>query len=141
MRTLLLALGCSTLLCACASRSEPPYPKDAVGWSNYKEGTTKFRGRFVLRAGESTDNGMIRVKAVELLPPRFTGDAGDFEARARVRLAFISVSDEKVLCWDDFPDTGGGSVPLPVEYKIFDVGVRAINLSEGWVYFVLTGDY
>ena len=124
-----------------ARDQSPLFPTDAIGWSNYKEGTTKFRGRFLLRTGESTDDGTIRVKVVELLPPKVTGDAGDFEARARVRIAFFRVPDGKVLSSDVYPENGGGGAQLASEFAVFGVGVRAINLTDGWVYFALTGDY
>jgi hypothetical protein len=134
------------MLCAQAcvvscARSEPPLPTDAIGWSNYTEGTTKFRGRFLLRTGESTDDGTIRVKVVELLPPKVTGNVGDFEARARVRIAFFSVPDGQYLSSDVYPENGGGGAQLSSEFRVFGVGVRAINLTGGWVYLTLTGDY
>jgi len=78
---------------------------------------------------------------VELLPPKVTGDAGDFEARARVRIAFFRVPDGKVLISDVYPENGGGGAQLPSEFAVSGVGVRAINLTDGWVYFALTGDY
>ena len=137
----LLLIVCAQVCVASCARSEPPLPTDAIGWSNYKEGTTKFRGRFLLRTGESTDDGTIRVKVVELMPPRVTGDAGDFEASARVRIAFSRVLDGQYLSSDVYPENGGGGAPLPSEFRVFGVGVRAINLTDGWVYFTLTGDY
>jgi len=132
------------LLVSCA-RYEPPLPKDAIGWSDYKEGSTKFRGRFLLHTGESTENGKLRVTVLELLAPKLTGDGGDFEARARAKLGFARVSDGKTLCWKILPENGGGNLSecadLADEYGIFGAGIRAINLNEGWVYFVLDGIY
>lgn len=137
----LVIMVCAQVCAASCARSEPPLPADAIGWSNYKEGTTKCRGKFVLRTGESTDDGTIRVKVVELLPPKITGDSGDFEARARVKIAFSKVFDGQILSLDVYPEHGGGNAHLPSEFRIFGVGVRAINLKDGWVYFELTGDY
>gem|GEM_PF-4262269 len=61
IKALVLMLCAQAFVVSCA-RSEPPLPTDAIGSSNYKEGTTKFRGRFLLRTGESTDDGTIRVR-------------------------------------------------------------------------------
>lgn len=143
MRTLLFTLILSLWQQGCcgAQHTEPAYPKDALGWRDYEEGTTKFRGSFVLKKGESTDNGKIKIKVIDLLAPKCTGDAGDFSARARVKLLFCKQTDEAVLYSDIFPESGGGNVYVPDEFGIFGVGVRGINLKEGWVFFVLTGDY
>ncbi|HTG14409.1 MAG TPA: hypothetical protein VK747_03980 [Blastocatellia bacterium] len=140
MKALAIVFSAAVFL-SCRARSEPLLPTDAIGWNNYKEGTTKFRGKFLLTAGESTDNGTIRIKVVELLRAEFTGDAGDFAARPRVRIAFSRVSDGKTMLSEVYPENGVGATHLPSEFKIFDVGVRSINLTDGWVYFVLTGDY
>jgi hypothetical protein len=99
-----------------------------------------------LKKGESTDNGKIRISVLDLIPPACTGDAGDFAARARVKLEFTRVSDQSVLCSEIFPENGGrsffgGCAGIPDEFKIFGVGARAINLKEGWVFFALDGDY
>ena len=123
--------------CCGTYHTEPDYPKDVFGWREYKEGTTKLRGSFLLRKGESTDNGKIKIKALDLLAPECTGDSGDFSARARVVLQFYRVTDEQLLCTETFPENGGRNVYIPEEYGINGVGVRAINLKDGWVYFIL----
>jgi hypothetical protein len=57
-----------------------------------------------------------------------------------------SLSNPQILCSDVYPENGGGTLtshcgPIPDEFGIFGVGVRAINLKEGWVYFILDGTY
>lgn len=148
MKWLIIALGAVIWLVGCcdSQRTEPTYPKDVAGWRNYKEGTTKLRGSFVLRKGEQTDNGKLQITVLELIPPKCTGDTGDFSAQARVNLGFTRVSDQQVLCSETFPENGGGSLSgncgrIPDEFGIYGVGVRAINIRDGWVFFFLDGDY
>ena len=148
MKQFLLALVIALWLQSCcpARRTEPPYPIDVSGWRDYKEGTTKIRGSFVLRKGERTDNGKLEIKVLDLMPPECTGDAGNFKERARVKLEFVRLSDQQALCSEIFPENGGGSLSgacggIPDEFAIFGVGVRGINLKDGWVFFVLDGDY
>jgi hypothetical protein len=147
-KLLLITLSVSLWLQGCCpgSRREPTYPTDAGGWRDSQNGTTKLRGSFVLRKGEHTDNGKLQITVSDLLPPECTGDAGDFAARARVKLKFVRLSDEHVLCSDIFPENGGGELiggcaGIPREFGVFGVGARAINLKEGWVHFIITGDY
>lgn len=148
MKALLLGLSIAIWLqgCCAGQRTEPSFPKDVTGWRDYKEGTTKLRGSFVLRKGERTDNGKLELKVLELMPPECTGDAGTYAERARVKLEFRRLSDQQVLCSETFPENGGRSLAglcagIPDEFGIFDVSVRAINLKDGWVFFILTGDY
>jgi len=124
-------------------RAEPAYPTEVVGWRDYKIGTTSLRGNFVLRKGEATDNGKLQIKAVDLMAPECTGDAGNYAERARVRFEFTRLSDRKLLCSETFPENGGRSLfglcpDIPKEFNILDVSVQAINLKDGWVFFFLT---
>ncbi|HWO00663.1 MAG TPA: hypothetical protein VNS63_15500 [Blastocatellia bacterium] len=147
-KVLLVALSISIWLQGCCPgrRTEPNYPTDVSGWRDTKEGTTKLRGSFVLKKGEQTDNGKLQITVSDLLSPECTGDAGDFAARARVKLKFSRLSEKQAICSEVFPETGGGELVggcagIPSEFGVFGVSVRAINLKEGWVSFVLTGDY
>jgi len=127
--------------CCGSQHDEPIYPRNVDGWRDFKDGTTKLRGSFVLSKGASTDNGLIKIKVLDLLAPECTGDAGDFSARARVILGFYRVTDEFLLCSETFPENGGGNLPLPAEFGIFGVGIRGINLRDNWVYFFIDGTY
>src|SRR5215472_1894207 len=145
MKVILFVLVFAVWLSACCpQRKEPPPPTDAIGWKDYKEGTTKLRGRFLLKKGESTDNGKVEIKVLELIPPNCAADVGSFERQARVKLQFRSLSNPQNLCSEVFPEHGGGLLIPPCnsiaeEYDISGVGVGAINLKEGWVYFRLDG--
>ena len=134
-------MGVWMLGCCGRQHTDPPYPQDVYGWRDYKEGTNKLRGCFVLKEGASTDNGKVKITVLKILAPECTGDAGDFSARARVTLQFCSFTDQKVLCEETFPESGGLQIHIPDEFGISGVGVRGINLREAWVFFILTGDY
>jgi len=144
MKLILFVLVLAVWLSSCCpQRKEPPLPKDAIGWKDYQEGTTKLRGRFLLKKGETTDNGKVEIKVWELIPPDCPSEMGSFERQARVRLQFRSLSNPEIVCSDVFPEHGGGSLcdSIADEYDIFGVGVGAINLKEEWVFFILSGTY
>jgi len=89
MKVILFVLVFAVWLSACCPpRKEPLPPTDAIGWKDYKEGTTKLRGRFLLKKGESTDNGKVEIKVLELIPPNCAAHVGSFERQARVKLQF-----------------------------------------------------
>jgi hypothetical protein len=147
MKAILFVLVFAMWLSACCpQRKEPPPPKDAMGWKDFQEGTTKLRGRFLLKKGESTDNGKVEIEVLELIPPDCPSEVGSFERQARVKLQFRGLSNSQNLCSDVFPEHGGAELIGPCdsiadEYDIWGVGVGAINLKEGWVYFELIGTY
>src|SRR5215467_1708469 len=147
MKLIFFAVTLAVWLSACCpQRKEPPLPTDAIGWKDYQEGTTKLRGRFLLKKGESTDNGKVEIKVLELIPPDCPSEVGSFERQARVKLQFRSLSNPQILCSEVFPEHGGGELisdcgPIADEHYIWGVGVGAINLKEGWVYFILSGTY
>src|SRR2546426_7652974 len=104
MSPLFVALSISIWLQGCCpgQRTEPSYPNDVTGWKDFKEGTTKLRGSFVLKKAERTDNGKLEIRVLDLMPPECTGDAGNYAERARVRVEFRRVSDQRVLCSETF---------------------------------------
>jgi hypothetical protein len=116
------------------------------GWKNHEKNGIKMRGRFVLKKNEATDNGKIQISVLEILPPERCVEGGSFPARARVKLQFLRLTDQKILCSDVFPENGGVTVSSVCgdsldEFGIFGVGVRAINIKDRWVLFELDGDY
>jgi len=145
--------------CATSGRQNPPLPTDAVGWKDFEETyahygsgsdpskelvyrTIKYRGRFVLKNGEQTDNGRLQIKVLELMPPHCFVEQGDPAARARVKLEFRALSDPDRPCYLVRPDhdwnVGQDCHGLNHELETLGVEVRSINLKDGWVYFDLT---
>jgi hypothetical protein len=141
-----LLLACFTVgCCAKDDRIEPNYPSNISGWSKYEQFGVKMCGSFVLQLNEATDNGKLQVKVLELIPPDLCAHSGSFQRQARVKFQFVRLEDQKLLCEDIFPERGGGSISgcqaSVAELGIHAVQVRAINLREGWAYFVLPGCY
>jgi len=153
MKYLFIVLALVTSLlggcCFPISRTEPSYPTKVSGWLNDEE-RLKFhekhkywaRGEFVLRKNEATDDGKIRIKVIDLIPPDPCAEGGTFQRQARVTIQFISVADQRVLCEGTFPAKGYLSANSQCgdrldEYDISGVGVTDINLKEGWAFIRL----
>jgi hypothetical protein len=136
-----LLVGCSQQL----QRSEPPYPNKVWGWEYHKEQSLDIVGDFVLKPGDSTDNGKIQVKVLELIPGDKTTDAGTLSYQTRAKLQFIRLLDNRILCENIFPEKGSITLSVPhckhnlSEYGILSVYISAINLKDGWVHFQLIG--
>ena len=143
-----LTNGC----CPKSERIEPPYPNELVGWPGRADKGGFIVRDFLLRKGESTENGKITVRLVELLPGDPCTEAGDFRHLARARVQFLRISDEKILCEDVFGDSGTSTLsasncqgdPQGLA-TLSDSGVHAvyasINVREAWVYLQLRGDH
>lgn len=130
-------------------RVEPPSSPQVSGWLTDKE-RLKFyeehkfwaRGDFVLRKNEATDDGKIRIKVIDLIPPDPCAEGGGFQRQARVTIQFVRMADQRVLCEETFPAHGYLSVSSKCgdslsEYGIPRVGVSDINLKEGWAFIQL----
>lgn len=128
--------------CVFKSRTEPSLPDKVVGWKDYKEGGGSFHGNFVLRVGETTDNGKVRIKVLELLPPSNCFDAGYESAQVRAKLEFSRVADSTVICEGVFAERGAGNLnyrcPGISANGVNGIGVRSINLKDQWVYFIVS---
>jgi hypothetical protein len=146
-----LALVCVFMggCCRFERRSDLPFPVKVSGWMSDKE-RSKFhadygyraQGEFVIKTGDSVEDGKIRVKVCKLIPPDHCAEAGSFHRKARVELQFIRMSDQKVLCETIIPERGGGPIaPNCVDsltaFDIDVIGVYGINLKDGWAYIRL----
>jgi hypothetical protein len=119
---------------------EPPRPQSVMGWKYQEVRGVSIIGEFVLKKGESTSNGEIQIKLVEVLPAEQCADQGEARAKRRARIQFITSSDQKVVCDQIFP-TGGGNLCGSAldEFWISGIGIRDISVKDQWVYFILTG--
>src|SRR5215211_5742980 len=104
MKTLVitLALICTFIngCCPKQNRLEPSYPKDVSGWEGSKDKDGKVSRKFVLKKGETTDNGEIQIKLSEIIEPNPCAEGGTFQRQARARIQFIRLSDQKIICND-----------------------------------------
>lgn len=132
---LLLTLfsGC----CPFRDNSEPAYPQNVTGWKYHMEGNVGIVGEFVLKNGESTNNGEVEIKVIDLIPAKCFPNQEAVNANRRAKLRFTRMSDSKVICEGYFNgDLCGKELN---ELWISDVGIRSINLKDQWVHFILTG--
>jgi len=135
----LLTGGC----CSNEHRSEPAYPKSVSEWKERNERGLRILGDFVLKKGETTDNGKVQVKMISLIPPDPCAETGSFQRQARARIQFVRLSDSKVLYDDIFAERGTMALSTvkdnvnPDEFGISVIYIYDINFKEGWVYFEL----
>jgi hypothetical protein len=138
--TSLILNGCHLL----AGRSEPSYPTNVTGWKDYQENGAQQRGNFVLKKGETTDNGKIRIKVLDITAPDPFAESGTWSSLPKAQLEFVRVSDQKVLCTHTYAEREGRRLSADcgenlVEYGLLGISIRAINLKEQWVFFALSG--
>ncbi|HXI91856.1 MAG TPA: hypothetical protein VNO24_17720 [Blastocatellia bacterium] len=137
-----LTAGCALGCCFNGSaHTEAAYPNVELGWKDFgsNSGGAVIRGRFVVRKGETTDNGKIQIKVLELISPDRCAEAGAINAQARVRFQFVRSSDHKVLCEDIFPEHGGVNIEpcgaMVAELGVGGIWVSAVSLKEEWAFF------
>jgi hypothetical protein len=119
---------------------EPPYPQSVVGWKYHEENGVGIVGEFVLKKGESTNNGEVQIKIVDLISPDTCADQGTTQSKKRAKIQFVRMADNKVMCEETFP-TGGGNLcgKSLDEFWISSIGIRDINIRDQWVHILLTG--
>ncbi len=111
------------------------------GWKPFRVGgSITFVGQFVLKRGESTDNGELGVKVLDIRPGPPTPSATAYieSDGSKAVLRFYKVSNQSVLCdfTSEASSTGydtkyicGGKLPFS------NLEVRGIDSEEGWVFF------
>jgi hypothetical protein len=147
MRTSLIAmLVAYSLLRGCCSetpRVEPPYPTEVSGWNERRARGVTSLGTFVLKNGQTTDNGKLQVKLLDVIPGDSCAEVGTTINRARATLQFVSLSEQKVLCEDSFIETSSMAISGSAcgknlgEFGVVGILIGDINLKEGWVFFEL----
>jgi hypothetical protein len=141
--------------CLIEHRTEPAYPKSISGWKERDEQGVRIRGDFVLKKGETTDNGKVQVKVIGLIPPNPCAETGTFSRQARARIQFARLSDNKVLFDDIFAENGTMTLSTVKDAKLYEetdkdaklyeefgihvIYIYDINLTDGWVHFELRG--
>jgi hypothetical protein len=96
----------------------------------------RFRGVLLLKKGESSDNGTIGVRVIDIIEAEPCGDVG-IEYHRRARVQFFTPSDGRVLCEELVADRGNSGVRCGDRLGLAVIGVIAINTAEGWVLFDL----
>jgi len=100
-------------------------------------------GSYVLKTGEAIENGNVQMKVIELAPSDPCAEPNSLIGMDRVKLRFIRKTDQKVLC-ESTSMVGGSSTLLgdpcgkvAKESDVASVYIKAINITDGWVYFEL----
>lgn len=126
------------------ARKEPPYPGVKLGWDERDIRGIHLLGSFVLKTGETLENGNVQIKVIEMAPSDPCAGQYSLTGSDRVSLRFTRKTDQKVLCESIFNGQGLGtlsSAPCGDVTKESDIGslyIKAINITDGWVYFELT---
>ena len=122
---------------------EPAHPGSVAGWQESQGGGVHTVGTLVLKKGESSDNGKIGVKVVDIGAADPCAEYGSLQSLPRVKMQFIQMPQEKVICEEVLTAGSGTSlIAGPCGEKIADLGVtaisvNAINATDGWVWFEL----
>jgi hypothetical protein len=134
----ILYAGC----CSPQQRVESARPEKVDGWQDSYFSGVHSVAELVLSKGESSDNGELGVKVLDIIPPKPCSDG--YAGMPKVVLSFYRPSDKKVLCDEAIFTEGGTSIgtgpPYPhctTEVGLSAISVNAINTKEGWVWFDL----
>jgi hypothetical protein len=149
MRAFLIAMlvTCGFLRGCCTEtpRVEPAYPTQERGWNERYDKGVRSLGTFVLRKGQTTDNGKLQVKLLDVIPGDSCAEAGTTISRARAILQFVRLPEQKVLCEDSFVETSSMTISGTAcsknlgEFGVAGILIGDINLKEGWVFFEVRG--
>jgi hypothetical protein len=115
--------------------ARPPYVQ---GWKEVTiENNVRLIGQHVLNKGESTDNGKLGVKLVDISPPVTCQGLYLWKPPARkAKLQFFQPKNNEILC--ETTVTEGNSVlKCGGRVGVYMIGVNAINNKEGWIWFDL----
>jgi hypothetical protein len=120
----------------------PTRPVNVEGWKTIKSDTLLTIGSFVLKKGESTNNGKLGVTLIDLKPRILCLGPFAEPSPGEIKLRFFRVSDNQTLCLTTIfaiGENGGGTLDCADKSELpSGFGVRAINYKEGWVWFELS---
>jgi hypothetical protein len=129
--------------CCSSLPPEPKHPGSVAGWKEFRDGGVHTIAILVLRKSESSDNGKIGVRVVDIIAADPCAGYGTLQRIPRVKLQFFEMPDRRVVCEDLLTDGSGTLLAAgPCGEKITKLGVsavsvNAINATEGWVFFEL----
>jgi len=136
-----ILLMLSGACCSAQEREQPGPPKKVQGWKDSYSGGVHSIGELLLHKGDSSDNGRIGVKVLDIIIPR--SGAEGYAGMPKVVLRFYRPSDKQTLCEATFTEGGtvmGTGPPYPhckPEVGLSAISVNAINTKDLWVWFDL----
>jgi len=94
-----------------------------------------------LRKGESTENGKLGVKVVDIIAPECRARFAEMPETAKVVLQFYDPSSNQVLCEATLPENSNARIDLEGiclgKVDVMVVGTTDINTDEKWAVFDL----
>lgn len=138
-KLILLIIGLSLFsgcYCRMKSNPEPSYPQHITGWKYYEKDGVGIMGELILKKGESTNNGKVEIKIVDIIPENLCAEPMVDEGKRRVKIQFKRMSDNKVVCEGTFPGRSCSDNELD-EFRIFSVGTRGISIKDQWAHIIL----
>jgi hypothetical protein len=131
--------GCCDL--QLARRVQPKYPKEVRGWVDDPFDRRLFQGPFVLKKGESSQNGKLGVRVVDIIAEKCSARFAELPERAKVVLQFYNPSSNQGLCQVTLPENSNARIDLEGiclgKVDVLVVGTTDINTDEKWVVFDL----
>lgn len=122
--------------CRMKRNPEPPYPQNTTGWKYREENGVGIMGEFMLKKGESTNNGKVELKIVDIIPENLCAEPMVDEGKRRVKIQFKRMSDNKLVCEGTFSGRSCSDKELE-EFRIFGVGTRGISIKDQWAHIIL----
>ena len=121
---------------------QPTPPETNRAWVEEKQSWGGiFIGPFFLRKGESTENGKLGVKVIDVIPGRCRSAMAEYPDPARVVLQFYEPQSKGVFCQLTLDDGSNTSIVGPEDcgnqIDISVVGMIAINTDDKWAVFDL----
>jgi hypothetical protein len=115
--------------------TEPTRPV-VHGWKATQLGSITVKGSFILQKGETTDNGQIGIKLVDVYPAKCR--LFNVSELPYAKIQFYKVSDKATICEGLFT-LGSHSLDLPhlcgdkLEWNV--IYIQDVNFKEGWAAF------
>lgn len=129
--------------CCSSLPPEPVHPGAVAGWKESREGGVHTVGILVLKKGESSDNGKIGVRVIDIIAADRCAGYGTLQRIPRVKMQFYEVGQQRVICEDLLTDGSGTSLAAGscgekiADFGVTTISINAVNATEGWVWFEL----
>jgi hypothetical protein len=116
----------------------PTRPPSVRGWQSVEVGSITVKGEFLLKKGESTNNGRVGLKVTDLYPAKH--HLLDSPELPKAKVQFFRIPDQTVICEGVFT-RGSNSLTTAdlcknnLEWNV--IYIRDVNYDEGWVFLDL----
>ncbi len=122
-------------------RVQPKYPNEVRGWVDDPFDRGLYQGPFVLRRGESAENGKLGVRVVDIIAAECRARFAEFPDSAKVVLQFYNPLSNQALCEATLNENSNTAIDREGiclgKIGVSVVGVTDINTDEKWAVFDL----